>query len=73
MSKMEYRRLGSAGLEVQALCLGTMTFGLQVDEQVCREREARCLRSPLQERVGRSGADHSAGHAVRFHRLGHDH
>ena len=29
---METRRLGRNGLEVQALCLGTMTFGLQVDE-----------------------------------------
>ena len=30
---MEYRRLGKHGLEVPALCLGTMTFGLQVDEK----------------------------------------
>jgi aryl-alcohol dehydrogenase-like predicted oxidoreductase len=29
---METRRLGRNGLEVQALCLGTMTFGLQVEE-----------------------------------------
>ncbi|MEM7077748.1 MAG: aldo/keto reductase [Pseudomonadota bacterium] len=29
---MERRRMGRYGLEVQALCLGTMTFGLQVDE-----------------------------------------
>jgi 1-deoxyxylulose-5-phosphate synthase len=29
---MEYRRLGKSGLEIPALCLGTMTFGLQVDE-----------------------------------------
>ncbi len=29
---MERRRMGRYGLEVQSLCLGTMTFGLQVDE-----------------------------------------
>ena len=29
---MQYRRLGRHGLEVPSLCLGTMTFGLQVAE-----------------------------------------
>ena len=29
---MDSIRLGRTGLEVQPLCLGTMTFGLQVDE-----------------------------------------
>ena len=29
--KMEYRRLGDSGLEVSAVCLGTMTFGDRTD------------------------------------------
>jgi aryl-alcohol dehydrogenase-like predicted oxidoreductase len=29
---MDYRRLGSTGLKVSRLCLGTMTFGVQTDE-----------------------------------------
>ncbi|MCH7743097.1 MAG: aldo/keto reductase [Proteobacteria bacterium] len=33
---MENRRLGKSGLEVPALCLGTMTFGLQVNEDNSR-------------------------------------
>ncbi|MHB8188975.1 MAG: aldo/keto reductase [Ferrimicrobium sp.] len=30
---MQYRNLGNTGLEVSRLCLGTMTFGLQTEEQ----------------------------------------
>ncbi|MFW6252726.1 MAG: aldo/keto reductase [bacterium] len=30
---MEYRRLGSCGLKVSELCLGTMTFGYSTDER----------------------------------------
>jgi 1-deoxyxylulose-5-phosphate synthase len=31
---MEYRKLGRTGLTVSRLCLGTMTFGLQIDEEI---------------------------------------
>ena len=34
---MEKRQIGKHGLEVSALCLGTMTFGYQIDEKVSRE------------------------------------
>jgi aryl-alcohol dehydrogenase-like predicted oxidoreductase len=30
---MEHARLGNAGLQVSRICLGTMTFGLQADEE----------------------------------------
>jgi len=30
---MEYRKVGRTGLKVSAFCLGTMTFGRNVDEQ----------------------------------------
>jgi len=33
---MEYTRLGRTGLQVSRLCLGTMTFGLQCDEETSR-------------------------------------
>src|SRR5947209_5900944 len=38
---MEYRRLGSAGLKVSALSLGSWMYGLQVDAATGRE----CLRT----------------------------
>ncbi len=34
---MEYRRLGRTGLMVSELCLGTMTFGRELDEEGSRE------------------------------------
>ena len=36
MESMEYVRLGRSGLQVSRLCLGTMTFGVQVDEPTSR-------------------------------------
>ncbi|MDR3095854.1 MAG: aldo/keto reductase [Paraburkholderia sp.] len=33
---MQYRRFGHTGLSVSRLCLGTMTFGLQTEEDVSR-------------------------------------
>jgi aryl-alcohol dehydrogenase-like predicted oxidoreductase len=35
---MEYRMLGSTGTVVSTLCLGTMTFGAESDEQVAHEQ-----------------------------------
>jgi aryl-alcohol dehydrogenase-like predicted oxidoreductase len=40
---MEYRRLGRTGLMVSELCLGTMTFGRELDEEGSREIIARFL------------------------------
>ncbi|HEY8454373.1 MAG TPA: aldo/keto reductase [Actinopolymorphaceae bacterium] len=34
---MDYRFLGATGLEVSELCLGTMFFGVQIDEQTCHQ------------------------------------
>ena len=34
---MQYRKFGNTGLSVSRLCLGTMTFGLQTDEDVSRQ------------------------------------
>ena len=44
---MEYRRLGRHGLEVPALCLGTMTFGLQVEEKLSQEILDRAVEMKL--------------------------
>jgi aryl-alcohol dehydrogenase-like predicted oxidoreductase len=38
---MEYRRLGRSGLKVSSLCLGTMMFGDQTDEEASRSIVAR--------------------------------
>ncbi|HEY3097122.1 MAG TPA: aldo/keto reductase, partial [Acidimicrobiia bacterium] len=40
---MEYRRLGSTGIRVSELCLGTMTFGKEADEPTSRELVDRFL------------------------------
>ena len=40
---MEYRNVGRTGLKVSAFCLGTMTFGKQVDEQGSRRIIQRAL------------------------------
>ena len=40
---MEYRRLGRTGLMVSELCLGTMTFGRELDEEGSKEITARFL------------------------------
>jgi 1-deoxyxylulose-5-phosphate synthase len=39
---MQYRKFGNTGLTVSRLCLGTMTFGLQIEEDVSRSILDRC-------------------------------
>ena len=41
---MKHTRLGRTGLQVSRLCLGTMTFGLQCDEQTSRRDHGQCRR-----------------------------
>ena len=40
---MEYRQLGSTGIRVSELCLGTMTFGREADEPTSRKLIDRFL------------------------------
>ncbi len=40
---MEYQFLGSTGLQVSRLCLGTMTFGREADEATSRAITDRFL------------------------------
>ena len=40
---MEYRQLGSTGIRVSELCLGTMTFGREADEPTSRKLVDRFL------------------------------
>jgi aryl-alcohol dehydrogenase-like predicted oxidoreductase len=39
---MEYRFLGNSGIQVSRLCMGTMTFGREADEAVCRDIFNHC-------------------------------
>ena len=40
---MEYRRMGRTGLRVSTICLGTMTFGFQTEEQAAHRIMGRRL------------------------------
>jgi aryl-alcohol dehydrogenase-like predicted oxidoreductase len=40
---MKYRTLGNTGTVVSTLCLGTMTFGSESDEQVAHDQLDRFL------------------------------
>src|SRR5512133_3439761 len=40
---MRYRFLGSTGVSVSELCLGTMTFGRESDEELSRTMMDRCV------------------------------
>ncbi len=40
---MEYRRLGGTGMKVSEVCLGTMTFGREVDEEGSKGLVGQCF------------------------------
>ena len=44
---MEYRRLGNSGIEVSAICLGTMTFGEQNSEAEAHQQLDRAVASGI--------------------------
>jgi 1-deoxyxylulose-5-phosphate synthase len=44
---MQYRKFGNTGLTVSRLCLGTMTFGLQTEEDVSRNILDRCAEAGI--------------------------
>ena len=44
---MEYRRLGNSGLEVSAICLGTMTFGQQNSESEAHQQLDQAVASGI--------------------------
>ena len=39
---MDYRTLGRSGCSVSSFCLGTMTFGVETDEQATTLRDLGC-------------------------------
>ena len=78
---MEYRRLGTTGLMVSELCLGTMTFGRELDvdgsrAMIRRFLEATKVRFPMGEGsndVGLSRKHIISGCDASLGRLGTDH
>jgi Aldo/keto reductase family len=74
---MQYRRLGRFGLKVSPLCLGTMMFGGETDEQVAQkivrhafEAGINFIDSADAYNEGRSEESHRAGHRRRARALG---
>ena len=70
---MDYRRLGTSGLKVSPLCLGTMMFGSATDEAtasriVARAREQGVNFIDTADGYGGGRSEEFTGRAIREHR-----
>lgn len=70
---MIYRRLGATGIEVSALCFGTMSFGGDADEQMSAKLYTRCRDAGINffdcaNVYGRGRAEEILGRLMTGHR-----
>jgi aryl-alcohol dehydrogenase-like predicted oxidoreductase len=67
---MQYRGLGKTGLMVSELCLGTMTFGRELDEEGSRAMISRFLEAGVYEA---GASEEIVGRAIRGIRRARSH